>query len=161
MKEFFGKLWMFAVDMVAIAIFVALVWFFARAHSHMWRKLAGRYSGPRRSDALSTKLEAFVITDRPPAGRNFRNYGGLMMAIHQDGLSAWMIPPLNIMTKALFLPFNEMKLAETDWGLWDKAYAIRMSGAPDLDIVITKRTLDWIRAHIDAPPFGLAAWPAN
>ena len=79
------------------------------------------------------------------------------MAIHQDGLSAWMIPPLNIMTKALFLPFNEMKLAETDWGLWDRAYAIRMSGAPDLDIVITKRTLDWIRAHIDAPPFGFAA----
>ena len=156
MRDLFSRLWQFGSVLLGLAVFAGLMWYIARAHSHMWRQIGSRYSGSRRANPLSTKLETFVIAYRTKA-RGLRSYGGLMMAVHRDGLSAWLIPPLNVMTRPLFLPFKEMSLAETDWGLWDGAFALRMSGAPDVDIIITKRTLDWIREQVDEAPFGFPA----
>ena len=37
MKDLFGRLWMFGWHLIALAIFAGLMWWFAKAHSHMWR----------------------------------------------------------------------------------------------------------------------------
>ena len=131
----------------------------ARTHSNMWRRLADRYAGSLRQGAVATKLDVWVIAERgvedPLA---FRQYAGLRLALHPDGISAWLvaIPPLNLGCRSLFLPFAEMEVADTDWMLWTDPVALRMRRAPALDIVIGRDTLHWIREYIDAPPFGLA-----
>ena len=149
----------FFLGMIGAAVFIGLMIWVARSHSAMWRSLAIRYAGPRRGGAIATKLEVFVIAERG-AARPFayRQYAGLRLALHPDGISAWLIPipPLNLGCKPLFLPLADMAVAETDWMLWSAPVALRMRHAPELDVIIGRDTLAWIRAHIDAPPFGLA-----
>ena len=158
MQDFFSGLWSAAAAWIGMAVFLGLMLWVARTHSTMWRRLAERYAGPRRQGAIATKLELWVIAERglgdPLA---FRQYSGLRLALHADGISAWLIPipPLNLGCPPLFLPFAEMEVADTDWMLWTDPVALRMRRAPALDIVIGRDTLRWIREHIDAPPFGL------
>ena len=141
----------FFLSVFGAAVFLALMLWVARSHAHMWRRLASRYAGPRRKGAIATKLELFVIAERPP-GEPFayRQYAGLRLALHPDGISAWLIPipPLNLGCPPLFLPFAEMSVANTDWMLWDAPVALRMKRAPELDIIIGRGTLGWIREHV-------------
>ena len=160
MNDFFSDLWTAAAVVVGAAVFFGLMLWVARSHSAMWRRLAAPYAAPRRRGALATKLEVWVIAERGSGNPlAYRQYAGLKLALHGDGISAWLIPipPLSVGCRPLFLPFAEMELADTDWMLWTDPVAMRMRRAPGLDIVIGRDTLRWIREHIDAPPFGLAA----
>ena len=156
MREFFSALWSAAASLIGMAVFLGLMLWAARSHSTMWRRLAARYAGPRRKRAVATKLETWVIAERGLEGPlAFRQYAGLQLALHVDGISAWLvaIPPLNLACRPLFLPFAEMDVADTDWMLWTDPAALRMRRTPALDIVIGRDTLRWIREHIDVPPF--------
>lgn len=161
MKEFFSKIWLFGSSLIGLGIFAALMWHFARAHSHMWRLAAARYAGSPRSPKIASKIETAVITTRGATGGlytgnlRYRVYPGLLVAILEDGLALSLLPPFNIMCPALFLPFDEMQLKETDWALWPNPFAIRMTRTPDLDIVVDRRVVGWIREHVDRAPFGL------
>lgn len=160
MREFFSTLWSAAAALIGIAVFVGLMVWVARNHSFMWRRLAARYAGARRHGAIATKLEVWVIAERGSGKPSaYRQYAGLRLALHPDGISAWVIPipPLNVGCPPLFLPFAEMTIADTDWMLWRDPAALRMRRAPELDIIIGRDTLRWIREHVDAPPFGLAS----
>ena len=85
----------------------------------------------------------------------YRQYAGLRLALHPHGISACLIPipPLNLGCRPLFLPFDEMTVAPTDWMLWPDPIALQMRRAADLDIILGRDTLRWIREHVDRPPF--------
>lgn len=159
MKDFFSDLWAAAAALLGAAVFVGLMLWAARSHSAMWRRLAAHYAGRPRGAAIAARLETLVIAERG-SGRlsGYRQYAGLRLALHPDGIAAGLIPipPFNLDCKPLFLPFADMAVAETDWMLWESPVALRMKDAPDYDIIIGRDTLGWIRGHIDAPPFGLA-----
>ena len=157
MKSFFSSLWAAAALLIGAAVFLALMLWVARSHSRMWRRLAASYAGPRREGAIATRLETFVIADRGAgAPRAYRQYSGVQLALFLDGISAWAIPipPLNVGCPPLFLPFAEMAVAQTDWMLWTDPAALRMRRSPEIDLIISRDTLRWIRGHIDASPFG-------
>ncbi|HEX2724920.1 MAG TPA: hypothetical protein VHN20_03765 [Beijerinckiaceae bacterium] len=159
MKSFFSSLWAGAALLVGTAAFLALMLWVARNHSRMWRRLAASYAGPRRKGAIATRLETVVIAGRGTAQAfGHRQYSAVKLALFPDGLSAWAIPipPLNVGCPPLFLPFAEMTVAETDWMLWTDPAALRMRRSPEIDVMISRDTLRWIREHIDASPFGLA-----
>ena len=159
MKDFFSELWIAAAALVGAALFVGLMLWLARSHSAMWRRLAAIHAAPRRRGAIATKLEVWVIAERRSGSpRAYRQYAGLKLALHPDGISAWLIPipPLNLGCRPLFLPFAGMEVANTDWMLWTDPVALRMRRAPALDVIIGRNTLRWIREHVDAPTFGLA-----
>lgn len=111
--------------------------------------------------AIARKLETIVVAHRgklrPFDGNaDYRQYSGAIIEVTDGGLrlSLTPIPPLNIMSPALFLPFEEMELAQTVWALWPDPFALRMTKLPDIDIVVARDTVQWIRSQTDRPPFG-------
>jgi hypothetical protein len=152
---------MFGWHLAALAIFVGLMWWFAKAHSHMWRLVAARYRGNPPSAAIARKLEVTVIAARslripdPLHNPAHRHYPGLILAVHDEGLALSLVPPFNIMCSRLFLPFDEMDLKQTDWALWPDPFAIRMRRLPDIDIIIGRDTVRWLRQIVERAPFGL------
>ena len=162
-KALLGHIWMFGWSLVALAIVAGLMWFFAKAHSRMWRLAVARYAGSPRSPKIASKIETAIITTRGAIGGlytgnlRYRVYPGLLVAIHENGVALSLIPPLNIMCPALFLPFEEMELKPTDWALWRDPLAVRMRQSPDIDIIVDREAVRWIREHTDRAPFGLGA----
>lgn len=161
MRELFGRLWMLGWYLAALAIFVGLMWWFAKAHSHMWRLVAAQHAGRKQSPSNARKLESIVITRRGAMGglyagnAAYRVYPGVSMQIHDTGLALSLLPPLNVMCSPLFLPFEEMELMQTYWALWPEPFAIRMRQLPDVDIILGRDTVRWIREHVDTSPFSL------
>ena len=158
MKELFGRVWMFGWYLAALAIFVGLMWWVVKAHSHMWRLVAARYRGTPASARIARKLETAMIATRGlrapnPFGKHYRRYT-VLLDIHDEGLALIVVPPFNIMCPPLFLPFDEMELKPTDWALWPDPFAIRMRRLPETDIIIGRDTVRWIREHADRAPFG-------
>ena len=159
MRELFGRLWMFWWQIAALALVVGLMWFFANAHLSMWRLASARYAAKPRSARIASKLETAVIAARGslrpnPLGAPYRRYP-IMLEIHDDGLALAVVPPFHLMCPPLFLPFDEMEVQRTDWALWSEPFAIRMRRLPDLDIIIGRDTVRWLRDYIDRSPFGL------
>ena len=157
MRDDFSAIWSFLAALIGLAVFLALMWWIARANAYWWRKVS-YYAGKRTSPPIGRKIpETLVITGRPksnaPAG--YRQYAGAILALHKDGLALDQIPPFNVYCPSLFLPFADMEIRETDWMLWPDACAIRMRGCPDADIIVARRVIAWIRQRIDASPFGL------
>ena len=147
----------------ALAIAAFVLWYALQLHAHMWRQVAARYRGKPSSTATARKLEVAVIAQRdirlpnPQLNPRFRNYPGLLMAIHDEGLEFSLIAPFSLMCPPLFFPFDEMELKQTYWALWPEPFAIRMRRLPDVDIIVGRDTVRWIREHIDRAPFGLGA----
>ena len=140
--------------LLGAAVLIALIAWIIHANAFMWRAVAARYQGDDGSPVLATKaIETVVVTKRGrPSGLEagnlaFRNYAGVRMVLRRDGLALSIIPPFNIGTPPLFLPFDEMQLAETSWALWPQPCAIRMRGTPELDIIVDRSVARWIRDH--------------
>ena len=146
-------------QIAAFAIVVFILWFALRSNAHMWRLVAAHYRGKPPSAAIARKLEVTVIAARdmrmlnPFRNPRYRNYPGLMLAIHDEGLALSLVPPFNILCPPLFLPFDEMELKPTDWALWHAPFAIRMRRLPETDIIVGRETVGWLRQHIDRAPF--------
>ncbi len=161
MKELFGKLWMLGWQIAAFALVVFILWYALRLNSHMWRQVAARYHGKPASTAIASKLETIVIAARdmrmPNPLRNpmYRQYPGVILAVYDEGLALKLVPPFNIHCPPLFLPFGEMEVEQTYWALWPEPFAIRMRQLPDVDIIVGRDTVRWLRGHIDRAPFGL------
>jgi hypothetical protein len=142
--------------LLGIAVFLGLMWWIIHANAAMWRKVAAHYQGDNRSPILATKgIETVVVTERKDGSRLainvFRNYAGVRMVLRRDGLALSILPPLNISTPPLFLPFDEMELKETSWALWPQPYAIRMRRAPGLDLIVDRGVARWIRDNAERP----------
>jgi hypothetical protein len=145
-----------------IAVFVVIIWMIAKSHAYMWGRVSARYGRPKiRPSSRAKRLETIVVAQRG-ALRPFdgnaqsRQYGGTIISVADGGLqlSQIPIPPLNILTRSLFLPFTEMALERTSWALWPEPYALRMTDLPDIDIILSRDAVQWIRLETDAPPFG-------
>lgn len=153
MRQAFSAAWHAVSVAIGLAVFAALMWWIARSHSHMWRRVAARYGGKRR-DPLARKVpETIVIAGRIPGVGDYRQYAGASVGIHRNGLSLSLVPPLNLMCSPLFLPFDRMELASTYWAMWPEPMAIRMAGLPDIDIIVGNDTVRWLREHSGAAPF--------
>ncbi|WP_310468897.1 hypothetical protein [Sphingomonas sp.] len=142
--------------LLGMAVFLGLMAWIIQANAAMWRKVAAQYHGDNRSPILTTKsIETVVVTERKDGSRlainAFRNYAGVRMVLRRDGLALSILPPLNISTPPLFLPFDEMELKETSWALWPQPYAIRMRRAPGLDLIVDRGVARWIRDHAERP----------
>lgn len=148
-------------QVAAWALAAFILWFALQLHAHMWRRVAERYRGTAPSTGIARKLEVMVIAERglgmpsPFQSKSFRKYPGLVLAIHDEGLELSLIPPINILCPPLFLPFDEMELEQTDWALWPEPFAIRMRQLPDVDIIIGRETVRWLREYADPSVFGL------
>ena len=147
--------------LLGTAVFVALMWWIVHANAFMWRAVAAHYRGDGGTSALATKaIETIVITRREsargPSLRNpeYRAYSGVRMILRRDGLALSILPPLNVRTPPLFLPFAEMELKDTYWALWPQPCAIRMRRTPDLDIVVDSGVARWIREHVEPAGVG-------
>ncbi len=160
MKEMLSAIWHAAASLLGVAIFAAIMWWVVKAHSRMWRLVAERYSGVGRGPAIARKLETIVVTRRGALGSivtgnaNYRHYPGTVMTVTQQGLQLSQVPPLNVHCPWLILPFDQMELARTSWALWPEPFAIRMTNLPDIDIILGRDTVRWIRSKTDQRPFG-------
>ena len=105
-------------------------------------------------------MDTVVITARGSTGplytgnTAYRAYAGAKIAIHNDGLALSLIPPFNVLCPPIYLPFDRMVLERTHWALWPEPFAIRMHGLPDVDIIVGRDTVQWLRQGTDRPPFG-------
>lgn len=161
MRETFEEIWSGAASLIGLAIFVVVMWMIAKSHARMWRRVSARYGERERFPSVATKLESIVVAQRGAlkpfdANAQYRQYAGTILSVAKSGLrlSLVPIPPLNIMAPALFLPFDEMTLHRTNWALWSEPFAIGMKGLHDIDIILGRETVAWIRSRTDRPPFG-------
>jgi len=163
-RNAFEGIWSAAATMLGIAVFAIIIWMIARSHAHMWRRVSARYGRRKiRSSSDAKRLETIVVAQRGPLRvfnetTQYRQYAGTILSVAEGGLrlSLIPIPPLNILTPPLFLPFTEMALERTSWALWPEPYALRMANLPDIDIILSRDAVQWIRSEIDARPFGWA-----
>lgn len=162
MRNAFEGIWSAVATMLGIAVFVILIWMIAKSHAYMWGRVSARYGRRKiRSPSRAKRLETIVVAERgalrPFDGNTqFRQYAGTIMSVADGGLQLSLIPipPLNIATRSLFLPFGEMALERTSWALWPEPYALRMTNLPDIDIILSRDAVQWIRSETDARPFG-------
>jgi hypothetical protein len=161
LREGFSAFWQAASTLIGLAVFLAIMWLAARYHSRMWRMVAAQYAG-KAGNFVARKLpETIVIAGRVDAAlafrpRDYRQYAGAILTLREDALAVSLIPPFNIFCPPILLPFGEMTLAPTAWALWpDEPYAIRMKRLPEIDIIVGRDTVQWIRSRTDAAPFGL------
>ena len=134
-------------------VFAALMWWAIGAHSAMWRQVAARYRGASTAPRLAAKIPETIII--AGGGMSYRVYAATAITIHADGLTFRQIAPFGIRCDPLFLPFGDMALKPTSWALWPEPFALRLRDAPGLDIILDRSTVQWIREHVDGPPFGL------
>jgi hypothetical protein len=143
-------------------VFLGFIFLAARMHSRKWREVAGQYA--RRDQASFTVNkwpETIIVTRRGAAGGiytgivDYQRYAGVRVSIRQDGIGLSLIPPLNVMSPPLFLPFSEMTVRTARWDLWSGLLAIRMPGLPEIDLVISRRLADWIQRQTPGSPFGM------
>ena len=144
--------------LMGMLVLAGALWWIVDAHSSMWRQAAAHYQGASSKATIARKIpETIIITGRGAIGglhsgnRNYRVYAASNIAIHADGLSIRQIPPFNIRCRPLFLPFDKMELKQTSWALWPEPFALRMRRTPELDIIVDRRLVRWIREHIERP----------
>jgi hypothetical protein len=148
--------------MLGMAVLVIIIWLIAKSHARMWRRISAHY--PKRETGTppgTTRLETIVVAQRgaltlSEGNGQYRQYAGTILSVVDGGLrlSLIPIPPLNILTAPLFLPFGEMSLERTSWALWPEPYALRMTNLPDIDIILSRDAVQWVRSETDARPFG-------
>ena len=161
MKDAFAQIWSAAASLLGAAVFLAIVWWIAKTHSRMWRLVSARYRLRHQAPVIARTMQTVVVTKRgaiSPFRRNtgYCQYAGTIVAVTERGLRLSLIPmpPLNILAPALFLPFEEMALGRTSWMLWPEAFALRMTDLPEIDIILDRETVHWIRSRTSKAPFG-------
>ena len=164
MREIFSGIWQAASTLLGGLVFAAVMWWLAKAHSSLWRTVSADYPKRSKSSAIARKpLDTIVITRRGTSGPvltgnvDYRQYAGALIRVHDSSLSVSLLPPFNISCAPIELPFDEMELRPTVWALWPEPFAVRMRRLPELDLVLARDTVQWIRARTDKAPFGLGA----
>ena len=142
------------------SVFAALMFFAMRAISQFWREVATRYAGQANSPRLARKFPETVVMTGQAAGdtsarfqRGWHVYAAVWINLHEDGL---VLRSFNIMCPPLFLPFAEMEMADTSWPTLRQPVAIRMRGAPHIDLVIRDTAARWIRDRTPAIGAGVS-----
>ena len=160
MREALSNLWQAIATLIGAAVFVALMWWIARAHSRMWRFVSARYAGRTASALIATRrMDTIIIAARGSTGPlytgniAYRSYPGVNITVGEDGLALSLIAPFNVMCPPIHLPFDEMDLVRTDWALWPEPFAIRMKRLPEIDIILARDTVLWLRDRTGRPPF--------
>ena len=161
MRQTFEEIWSGVASLLGLAVFVVVMWMIAKTHARMWRRVSTRYGEREKLPSVAAKLETIVIAQRGAlkpfdANAQYTTYAGTILSVAESGLrlSLVPIPPLNLMAPALFLPFDEMTLDRTSWALWPDPFAVRMKHLPDIDIILGRKTVEWIRSRTDRSPFG-------
>lgn len=162
MREIFSGIWQAASTLLGVLVFAGVMWWFAKAHSHLWRAISAHYPKRANSSTIARKaLDTIVVTRRGASGPiltgnvGYRQYAGAIIRVHDRSLSVSLLPPFNISCAPIELPFDEMELRPTVWALWPEPFAIRMRLLPGLDLVLAHDTVQWIKARTDKAPFGL------
>ncbi len=135
----------------------ALLWWAARSHSARWRAVAARYGGRPATPMVARRaLDTIVIAPSPgpaPPVVGSRVHPGVAIAVHGDGLSLTVLPPLGAICPPIFLPFEAMRLEPTGWGAWRDPFAIRLRDLPGIDIILAEDTVLWLGEHAGRAPF--------
>ena len=103
--------------------------------------------------------ETIVIVGRGASihTAGYRYYAGVMLTLGEESLTLSLLPPFNTLCPPIDLPFDAIRVKETDWGFWYGPYSIRLPGLDDVDIILRREAIQWIRENTDRPPFGLGA----
>ena len=164
MREIFSGIWQAASTLLGGLVFAAVMWWLAKAHSRLWRTVSADYPKRSNSSTIARRpLDTIVITRRGTSGPvltgnvDYRQYAGALIRVHDSSLSVSLLLPFNIFCAPIELPFDEMELRPTVWALWPEPFAVRMRRLPELDLVLARDTVQWIRARTDKAPFALGA----
>jgi len=132
-------------SLVGFVVFVALIGFLLFTHGRMWRRVADAYGGsPRDAPHARRFPEQAVISG---GGLAFRRYVPLTVGIHDRGVSLRLAPVFSIGCPPVFLPFEELNIRPSSWYVWGEAWGIRAAKAGDIEIIVSDKLLDWMRAH--------------
>jgi len=145
--------------LVGAAVFLGLMWWAAKTRASQWQAVSNAYAARPPASPIARKTpETIIVAQRGATGPlspgGFRNYAGVSIAVHDDGLALSLVPPFNILCPPIFLPYDGMAVVPTSWGLWPEPVAIRMRHAPDVDIIVARDTVRWLREHSRNGPFG-------
>lgn len=158
MRDSFSSVWQVGAAALGAAVFVGLILYIGRMHSHYWRIVARTYAGLARTPRIVRRFpETIVITERRASGSlrqsraGWRTYAGTRMEVHEDGLALSLVLPFNFMCPPLFLPFADMDIVETSWAMWTEPTAIRLRRDKEADIIIARDTARWLRSCAPVP----------
>ena len=155
MNSLFSTIWLNASSLLGATVFLGLMWWIAKAHSQLWLRASQAYSGHMPTPPNPCKgLDRIVISGRATRPRlsakaGYRAYP-VGIAIHDSGIAVSAISPFNVMCPPIRLPFDEMEVSPTWWGQWREPVAVRMKQAPDVDIILARDTVRWLREHTKA-----------
>jgi hypothetical protein len=126
----------------------------------MWRELVARYGQTKQTPVLARKIpETIVIYNSAVKGwqlggrPKYTTYFGTIISVMEDGLFISAIPPVNLVLKGIYLPFDEMKIEHHPWMLWKDPCAISMHKASNLKVIIGQDTLQWLRQNTGQAPY--------
>lgn len=131
--------------LIGLLVLVGLLRFVLFAHGRMWRRVADVYgASPGDPPRVRRFPEQAVISG---GGLAYRRYVPLTVGIHARGISLTLAPPFSIGCPPIFLPFEELSIRPSAWYVWGEAWGIRAAKADDIEIVVSDKFLDWMRAH--------------
>jgi hypothetical protein len=118
-----------------------------RSQAHYWRKMANVYAVRKwpKSPNGQKHMEAVILFG---SRWTWRSYAGItIVAVTDDGIWLKLYPPFSWLHKPIMLPFNDLKVMQTEWYLNSSSFELIASYVRDIRIVITGDLLDWISAH--------------
>ena len=148
------------LSLIGFGVFFGLAFWGLYRSSEMWRALAARYGQAKHTPVLARKIpETIVISEAGSNGwrlgwrQGYALYSWTIIEVLEDGLLISAIPPVNLVCKEIYLPFDMMTIKSHPWMLWQEPYAISMKKAPDLMLIIGLDTSQWIRRNTGYAPF--------
>lgn len=160
MREFAQQFASLVNTLIGLAVFLAIMVWAAKIRSSRWRAVAAKYGGRGQGEPLGRLLlETLTFADRgtftPMYGGKFDSrYMSVRITMVADGLQMDAIPLFNILRRPLFLPFAEMGPLTHEEGTFATVFALKMRRLDDMDLIIRKQVVDFVRQRTDVPPFG-------
>lgn len=147
-------------SLIGFGVMFGLLFWVVNLQAEMWRALVARYGQAKQTPVIARKIpETIVISKSDYKGvrlgwrQDYASYSWTIISVLEDGLLISAIPPVNLVCKDIYLPFDAMDIGPHPWRLWKESYAISMNKASDLIVIIGQDTLQWLRQNTGRAPF--------
>lgn len=159
--DWFGDLFgLWFPSLIGFGVFFGLLYLSVNLQANMWRSLVTHHGNFKYTPVIARKTpETIVISKAGYKGlrlgwrQSYGLYSWTIISVLEDGLLISAIPPVNLVCKDIYLPFDVMNIEPHPWMLWQEPYAISIDKTSDIIVIIGQDTLQWIRQHTGRPPF--------
>jgi hypothetical protein len=147
-------------SLIGFGVLFSLLYLSVNLQAKMWRALRAHYCQAKHMPVIARKIPETIVMFKSDDKilrfgwrQNYAVYYWSIISIVEDGLLISAIPPVNLVCKDIYLPFEEMNITPHSWMLWEEPYAISMNQASDLMLIIGQETLRWLRQNTRRAPF--------